>query len=675
MEVVLHEASNVPNGVKHEKNSESVLYTNNGRECELGMDGENCVKIVSGVSHKKEPIDITFDNITYSASLGFRKGKKEILHGIHGRFPPGQLIAIMGPSGAGKSTLLDVLSGYRITGIRGTVYTNGTERDLNAFRKLSCYITQDNRLQELLTVWENMLIAADLKLGPHVPFNTKKNLINEILETLGLLDTIETRAGRLSGGQQKRLSIALELIDNPLVMFLDEPTTGLDSSSCSQCVKLLQQLARQGRTIVCTIHQPSASLFQLFDLVYVLSEGNCLYQGTTQNLIPFLDEAQLPCPKFHNPADFVIELACGEYGEDKMGTLVDATDNGKSYRWFDKPEFLPSLRKLKGTHKKNFINNYNYFFLETHKSLKEQNKNSHLQSTSQWNQFKVLLRRGYIKSKRDVVCTTYLFKYHFIRFFQTLTYMRIIVNISVGLLFGVLYWEAGNDGSKVLDNYNLIFSVLIHQMMSPMMLMILTFPNEMSVLTKEHFNRWYSLKMYYVSLSLIDVPISVFCCIVFSIIMYWMTGQPMELNRFTMFTVLSLLVVFVAQSFGLMIGAIFNVVNGTFMGPCLSVPMMMFAGFGVTLRDLPPYLRWGSYISYLRYGLEGMVGTIYGMDRDILDCPEDTYCHYKYPTKLLKEIAMSGDQFWNDIIALIIILFFLRMVAYVLLRWKLMSVR
>ncbi|KAK5643174.1 hypothetical protein RI129_007019 [Pyrocoelia pectoralis] len=601
MEVALHEASNavVTNGHKRESDREKVRYrTVQKQETEL-------VQTFSRLP-QKDPVDVAFENVTYTASLGFRKGKKEILHGIHGRFPPGKLIAIMGPSGAGKSTLLDVLSGYRISGIGGTVYANGVERNLNAFRRLSCYITQDDRLQELLTVWENMMIVADLKLGTRVPTREKEAIIREILETLGLEDTNNTLAGRLSGGQKKRLSIALELIDNPVVMFLDEPTTGLDSSSCSQCVRLLRELARQGRTIVCTIHQPSASLFQLFDLVYVLSEGNCIYQGSAENLIPFLDAVNLSCPQYHNPADFVIELACGEYGIDKIERMVKETDNGRKHQWFDKPEFLPSLSKLK-----------------------------------------------------DV----------------TLTYMRIIVNISVGLLFGVLYWQAGNHGGKVLDNYNLIFSVLMHHMMSPMMLMILTFPNELSVLTKEHFNRWYSLKMYYASLTVMDIPLSVFCCILFSVIMYLMTGQPLEWNRFTMFTALSLLTVFVAQSFGLMMGAVFNVVNGTFMGPCLSVPMMMFAGFGVTLRDLPIYLRWGSYISYLRYGLEGMVGAIYGLDRPVLFCPEDDYCHYKYPEKILAEIAMTGDQFWNDIIALFIILFFLRTLSFVLLRCKLLAVR
>lgn len=115
--------------------------------------------------------------------------------------------------------------------------------------------------------------------------------------------------------------------------------------------------------------------------------------------------------------------------------------------------------------------------------------------------------------------------------------------------------------------------------------------------------------------------------------------------------------------------------NGTFLGPTISVPMMMFAGFGVTLKDLPSYLYWGSYVSYLRYGLEGFVGAIYGLDRPTLDCPNDGYCHYRYPSKFLNEISMRGDQFWNDMIALLIMLFFLRIIAYVLLRWKLTAVR
>jgi len=106
----------------------------------------------------------------------------------------------------------------------------------------------------------------------------------------------------------------------------------------------------------------------------------------------------------------------------------------------------------------------------------------------------------------------------------------------------------------------------------------------------------------------------------------------------------------------------------------MSVPVMMFAGFGVTLRDMPSYLQWGTYVSYLRYGLEGYVSAIYGYGRKVLDCVE-LYCHYRFPDKFLHEIAMTGDQFWNDVIALSITLLILRMLAYYLLRWKLRALR
>ncbi|XP_018573015.1 ATP-binding cassette sub-family G member 1 [Anoplophora glabripennis] len=616
------------------KNKEKLCYSN----------GNGTADATFRMLPQKTPIDMQFENVTFTATEGglFRKKKeKEILHKVNGKFPPGQLIAIMGPSGAGKSTLLDVLSGYRIRGIGGTVYINGMPRNMKEFRKMSCYITQDDRLQPLLTVDENMHIAADLKLSSDVTQREKDEIIDEILNTLGLYKSKHTKAAGLSGGQKKRMSIALELISNPLVMFLDEPTTGLDSSSCTTCVKLLKELARQGRSIICTIHQPSASLFQLFDQVYVLAAGNCLYQGSTAKLLPFLTDVGFPCPKFHNPADYVIELACGEYGNDKIEEMIKATGNGRSLTYFNESDNLQNVKFFKGES-------------DTHSSEEA------LLATSQYNQLKVLLRRGFIKSGRD----------------QTLTYLRIGVNISVGLMLGTLYFRAGIDGSKVLDNYNLLFSILMHHMMSTMMLTILTFPTEMSILIKEHFNRWYSLKMYYASVTIVDIPISVLCCFLFSIIIYFMTAQPPEMIRFAMFFVTSMLVVFVAQSVGLMIGAYFDVVNGTFLGPTLSVPMMMFAGFGVSLRDLPHYLYWGSYISYLRFGLEGIVGAVYGLNRPKLECPEDVmYCHYLDPKQFLDIVAVRGDQFSNDVIALLLFLFVLRISAYVILRYKLMAVR
>lgn len=148
-----------------------------------------------------------------------------------------------------------------------------------------------------------MQLSCDLKLK-RSHRQAKDKIITEILTNLHLDHRRNVTAEKLSGGERKRLSIALELVANPNVFFLDEPTSGLDEVTAAQCINMLRDLAHQGHTVVCTIHQPSARIFNYFDNIYVLAQGSCVYQGKPTALIPYLSHAKMECPKYYSPADY-----------------------------------------------------------------------------------------------------------------------------------------------------------------------------------------------------------------------------------------------------------------------------------------------------------------------------------------------------------------------------------
>lgn len=509
---------------------------------------------------KRPPVDIQFIDLKYSVSEGRRRGYKTILKGVNGKFKSGELTGIMGPSGAGKSTLMNILAGYKTSNLEGSILINGKERNQRRFRKLSCYIMQDDCLSPLLTVMEAMTVSANLKIGKNVSNSDKKAIVNEVLDILGLQDCLNTASVCLSGGQKKRLSIALELVNNPPVMFFDEPTSGLDSSSCFQCLCLLKSLARGGRTIICTIHQPSARLFEMFDNLYMLAEGQCIYRGPVMNLIPFLSSLSLNCPSYHNPADYVMEVACGEHG-DYVQKLVVAVNAGRCTTVLSKAleatgqKIISNDIAKETTHMKpNGVTLPNEpsgltpptcttSLLDSSENLTQ---DKHGFPTSGFHQFLVLFMRSVCIIFRD----------------RTLTRLRLVAHFIIGILIGALFYGVGNDAGKVPSNAGCLFFTVMFMMFTAMMPTILTFPLEMSVFVREHLNYWYSLKAYYFAKTLADVPFQIILTTCYIVGVYFITDQPREPTRFFMFLLIAVLTALVSQSFGLLVGAAFNIESG-----------------------------------------------------------------------------------------------------------------
>ncbi|MEY4329656.1 MAG: hypothetical protein RL609_404 [Bacteroidota bacterium] len=210
----------------------------------------------------------------------------------------GRLVGIMGGSGSGKSTLLNVLNGnYKPT--QGHVLLNGI--DIYANKKLTRqwmgYVAQDDILFEELTVGENLLFSAKLEY-PSKSIQELEERVEEVLRSVGLSECKELRVGSvldktISGGQRKRLNIALELIRESKVLFVDEPTSGLSSRDSEMIMDLLKELTLRGKLIFVVIHQPSSDIFKMFDRLFLLDQGGypIYYGNPIESLLYFKEKA------------------------------------------------------------------------------------------------------------------------------------------------------------------------------------------------------------------------------------------------------------------------------------------------------------------------------------------------------------------------------------------------
>lgn len=584
-------------------------------------------------------MDIEFENLCYSIKPpGFRTERKQILKSVTGTFCAGQLTAIMGPSGAGKSSLLNVLAGYDESGVTGAIRINGTPRNMKYFKKVSTYIMQDDLLQLRITVKEAMIYAAKLKLGTNLPKELIEDKVMDIINDLGLYSCKDTRTESLSGGQRKRLAVALELVNDPPFIFLDEPTSGLDTVAIKQCIELLNSLSTRGKTVICTIHQPPDSILKFFDKLYVMAEGHCIYNGTVNQVVPYLSSIGLQCPTTHNPTEYLIEVATKENLKLFKNNSMVANDNKIKQMY----QMVPN--GYYETNGKNTHNNNN--------SIKEGAEDFEF-ATGFWAQFYLLICRTFLQMARD----------------KTFMWIQAFHHILSGGLMGGLFFGVGMDGSQAIANFKYCLCIMVFFAFTHTMTQVLLFPSEILLLKREYFNRWYSLKAYYAAMTITSLPLLVFAGLIFLIIAYLLAGQPLEFHRFFYFFLMSMLSAMASQALGLLVGSIFNIKLGSVVGPALSAPLLIFAVYGMGFgSSMNTYMLCLVKISYMRYAAGGLLHALFA-DRAPLACPpEEIYCHYADPSMLLRDMGMADVDYGMQAVGLIVIILLYRVLTYTVLR-------
>ncbi|KIY48466.1 hypothetical protein FISHEDRAFT_73662 [Fistulina hepatica ATCC 64428] len=528
----------------------------------------------------------TFQHINYSVPVA--GGQRRLLHDVSGYVAPGKLTALMGESGAGKTTLLNALAQRTDVGIvEGEALVNGLPTPAD-FKAQTGYCQQMDTHLLTDTVREALLFSAKLRQPTDVPLAEKEAFVDHLLKVCGLEEYQDAAVGSLPVEHKKRTTIAVELaakasyISFPrLLVFLDEPTSGLDSKSAWGIVSFLRELADSGQAILCTIHQPSAELFQAFDRVLLLRKGGeTVYFGDVgehaTSMIKYFETygARL-CQPDENPAEYMLDVV-------GAGATARSVQN-----WFEIWQKSPEASKVEEE------------IIQIHSDGRKEGAVKtvirHEFPTPWLFQFKELSRRD--------------FAYHWRN--PGYTFGKIILNIVGGLFVGFTFFKT-DDSQQGVQN----------KIMALFMTMILSFPIVGQSLVpflamrdvydiREGPSRIYSWTALLLAQIISDLAWNVFGGSLYFLCWFWTIGFPTDRGGYV-YLMLGIAVPFFQTTFGAGIAAMGSIpeIAGIFMVSFLSF-VTTFNGVVQPYSDLG-WWKWMYRASPFTYIIEGLMGYAVG---------------------------------------------------------------
>ncbi|KAF7132469.1 hypothetical protein RHSIM_Rhsim09G0067900 [Rhododendron simsii] len=572
---------------------------------------------------KVSPVTIKWSNITCSLSDKSSQAVRFLLKGVSGEAKPRRLLAIMGPSGSGKTTLLNVLSGQIVASTRlhlsGLLEVNGRPIATRSYKL--AYVRQEDLFFSQLTVRETLSLAAELQLQEISSVEERDEYVNNLLFKLGLVSCADSRVGDakvrgISGGEKKRLSLACELMASPSVIFADEPTTGLDAFQAEKVMETLRQLAQDGHTVICSIHQPRGSVYGKFDDIVLLTEGALVYAGPArEEPLAYFAKFGYHCPDHVNPAEFLADLISIDYSssqsvyssQKRIDGLVESFSQQTSAVLYA----TPLVRREASKNSMNF---------RTKTTVKKK--------SGWWRQFWLLLKRAWMQASRDGPTNK----------------VRARMSIASAIIFGSVFWRMGRSQTSIQDRMGLLQVAAINTAMAALTKTGGVFPKERAIVDRERAKGSYGLGPYLLSKLLAEIPIGAAFPLLFGTILYPMARLHPNFSSlvFIVATLVRLVKLidtifvlkinpgfelsydvnslgfgkfcgivtaesFAASAMGLTVGAMVSTTEAAMaLGPSLMTVFIVFGGYYVNAENTPIIFRWIPRFSLIRWAFQGL---------------------------------------------------------------------
>lgn len=599
-------------------------------------------------------VALEWRDLTYSIPVGRKKSRsiKTILSRLSSHVPPGRLVAIMGPTGCGKTSLVNALAGRLPVGgvLEGDVLVNGLPRG-RGFRSISAYVMQDDVLFHNLTVRETFEFAAAMRLPASVSGETKARLVEDIITELGLSKSQGTFIGNafvrgVSGGERKRTNIGIEMLANPSLIFLDEPTSGLDAFQALNVMESLWTLSSNGRSVISTIHQPRSSIYRMFDLLLLLSEGQAIYYGPASRAVEYFSTAGFDCPREFNPADYFLDVISMDYRSPEVEaasrrriSLLAGLAAGPGASYAEAVEVSDTMRQEISA-----VNDLPGF------------------PNDVATEFFLLLRRSWKQSTRDKLPVI----------------ITLVQTVIIGFVLAGLYSGITMTAANIRNEQGLLFFICIFSAFGAMFGALNTFPIERGIVNRERAGKAYHVLPYYLARFITDMPLRVGQGLLFGTIVYWIAHLNPAASAFFIFVGLLILEGLAAQGLGIAISAgCKNEKIALALAPAITVILILFGGFYIDADAIPDWLGWLRYLSHLYYGFMGLAINNFRYRSGTWTCDPAQAAKVGFPcppggitgNDVLKVIGFGSTPFWEPIIGLIGLICFYNILGYSLLRY------